>query len=155
VPGRVRDLGERYSMVAGPMSFGVGVREAPEPRPAAAGDTFGNLRLVEPVDAALLAGTVDGIRRQFPYMGAVWICECVGCGRRIVTAERWVRSGWTQCENWSPGCRSSAVRHAHPSADDAEAELAPEQSAVWSRMIFPPHDDLHARLAAMRARVKR
>jgi hypothetical protein len=117
-----------------------------------AGATFGNLRLVAPVDPARLPGTVAGVLRQFPQAGTPWQVECVGCGARKVTTPRWAAQGWVQCDNWSPGCRDAArwVRLA-PSILQDECDYAPEQSRVWT--VQHGRRDLHAELAAMRARV--
>jgi hypothetical protein len=138
-----------------PVSFGVGVVGDQEPREPTAGDTHGNLRLVEAIDPARLLGTWEPITRQFPYCGPPWLVECVGCGTRIVTTPRWAGRGFVQCDSWRPQCRDAARRPGYPSADADEAALAPGQSAEWSRMIFPPHDDLRSRLALMAERVRR
>jgi hypothetical protein len=123
---------------------------------ATAGQVYGNLRLVAPVDLDRLTGTVSGVLAQYPLAGPQpWLTECTGCGRKIVTTPSWCRRGFTQCDSWSEPCRTLARRPGYPSADEAEAELAPQQSAVWTAKIFPARDDLWGRLAAMRARVAR
>jgi hypothetical protein len=131
--------------------IGVGYVGDQEPRPPTAGDRHGNLVLVEPVDPIRLQGTYEAVTAQFPWIGPPWLTECTGCGRKIVTASSWAR-GLVQCDSWSPGCRDAADWHRWADGNP-ESEIAGPQSTEWTRQLFPPHDDLRARLAAMRARV--